>query len=993
MFAFLATASAQSINLQVGSHFVSGTEDLTGIFPSDSAQYIYFSPDPSSETFYPSLEIHKPGESTTLRFGKSAVVHYSLFKIPANYKYFFGFNSVTQNKWTIPAESVVILLFSKPISCKVEGTNLLTSSTPTDFTQSGQEGNSYFLGSTIIAIKTSTTPATVTFSGTTPSDVASYNNSNYSPQMDTADYTEPDRINANHLGVYTISKTGPIPVTPKDGYKIQCIQCTFTDNSLSAVDNKPIVFVVFTGATDFDYIATNNGFRYISTSGSQRSGKTTYIVSDLPFTLTFSKTSDTTLSLGDSFDMGSSLDPITKDKAAIYDQFIGLKLGDTGVFFIEKISGEASQITATTSEINGIQKTDNNCKIINVQGTEILTVASTTILAVNSNLVTYYLADNSYQSTKNGQATITATDKQYYLITVPKETIIVSGDPTNTIFSTSTTTKILFISGSQASSSRSLREDAGKSITYYSSSSATIQVLPFEILIDKTNSMINSAIAVYIEETDTNQKAIGIISSTGYTGSRSITPDTQPLSNPMIFTSSQQLTAATANTKITLIPNPNQKNVLVLMDPSQFVEELSNLYVFNQITEITPKNANLKYGVVLLDNNIDRISAIIDPQEYTRKTVAQGNCAIIVISSTEFTYTFVPQYSISPSTIATNFYLLTAKSTSDIYIDFTKGSSNPEKIVNYDNSKPALANYDPTWDPSDNYNGTIIKEGRYDFKLTSTVQTVTASTNTIVFFVPKSMDQKVVINVINPVDGTKDVRKLDLFKNKILGYYFDTALNIELSGESNLEIYVYKLTITPSSFEDIVFKRGGSEITSKSLGFVGFSNYSLCAVPSPPSDLKGYDGSAMYGKPIFTGNPFYFTKGSTVKYELKRADTNDPKEEEFTIPTSDNLKGGVSAASMHKQEGELVKYEPDSGLTKGQVAGIVVAIILFIIIDIAIVVLVCYCRKHEPKPQFNFEEEEDALEGDIGADPDGGDVQAGPDVPEDAPAEEEPAKE
>lgn len=1013
MFAFL-TASALSEELQIGNHIIDVYQPIERTFPSaTNGKYVYITQDLFSHN--PTLEVRESGYKLSLNPAKGSAVHYSLFKIPENAVVVL--NEMSHNTWTIEAGQTVIAVFNTPVSCQVKGNNLLTSTAGFDLTGSGTETDPYFFGSQIIAIKnsgSSAATANFSFAANTESKGTYYTDSKYKITFPSTqnNYAIPTQENVQiyHPGVYSASSIETLKVNINNGYSLKCLQCTgdtgsnpFTLSKQSNTD--AISFLVYKKSDDdIVLIPGTNDTKYIwntydkgNHQYSQKDSKTYYFVSDSPFMLTYSRTSGTEVAFADTFDTTSpTFVSITETNAvSIYGQFIGLQIKGEGVFFSKMSADFKQNIQSITAPTTGdIQTTDKDCTIIGKSGLSTYNLAASSLLVIPSGYNVYYskTTENNFNSPNNIQTTITDQGEYYICAYNTADTTVVTGNPTNTIFSKNDTKKILFISGSQALSSsfRSLREGAGKSITYYSSSTARIDVLPLNANINLALTKIENAVAVYLEDNDPDQLAFGFTESSGYDGTTEVhsTRTIKALTNPKIIAENFYYTtiAVDKGKDINLIPISSKKNVLVLMNYEKFGLS-APVIAFTTIQKITPQDENLIYGVTLLDKNIDRISLVINPPQYTRMTVPQGNCAIIAISSNPFRITYPS--GIQADKVNDKFQTFTG---SDAYIDFITGTGDTQ-YKNLDDSKPALENYDPTWNPSDNYNGTIIKEGRYDFKLTSTVQTVTASTNTIVFFVPKSMDKKVVINVINPVDGTKDVRKLDLFKNKTLGYYFDTALNIELSGESNLEIYVYKLSITPSSFEGIVFKRGGSEITSKSLGFIGFSNYSLCAVSSPPSGLIGYDANPLTGSQIFTDKPFYVTKESTFKYELKRSDTNDPKEEEFTIPTSDNLKGGISAASLHRQEGELVKYEPDSGLTKGQVAGIVVAIILFIIIDIAIVVLVCYCRKHEPKPQFNFEEEEDALEGDIGADPDGGDVQAGPDVPEDAPAEEEPAKE
>lgn len=1017
MLAILACL-ASSKNLKEGSHIIESPDTETYTIPNTSVSYAFIKYDTESDSNTISI-LNSQTPDTLLGGSKSKVVQYTLFKLPE--KYVFGYNYFNKVSYTIPKETTVILIYTKPVTCHIEGSGLLTTSNPEELPlQTGTDTNSDFLGSKFIAIRTSSNTATITFKNTNdiPTQRSTLLN-NIDLTESTGSYSTTTTIAANHLGIYNSDGTTTLTVNTKSGYSVQCVSCTVNSDQVSAKDNNKIVFLVVKQQIS-KLVITNGGVKYLwDTYNTDRyypgNDLQVTLVSDAPISLKFQKIEGVILKFGNSFD-NSELTQINLNDGTVYGQIIHLFISGSGLILCTIVGSTSLPSSVESLGFSPFIKLNGDCLFIQQFGiipANVPSETSTTIIIPSDGISYIYSETSLQQSNKTLHAKI-ETPGPYNIITVNKsETTIVQGNP-DALFETKQTKKVLFISSPTSTpfSSRSLLEETSvpKYLHYYSSSSATIKMIPATSSQNPNEHKIENALAVYIEENNQNQNAIGFYDSKGYLSVQNqeifgnFNSGDKKYSNPTIPYNNME-NQAEENKLITIVSNPSKKNIVLLSDKDKFKmrdgkNPLSNLIELTGITTIKP-TSNATYRIILLNPNVERVSAIINPKKYTRKIVVKGKNAIIVgSSSNQLSFDFPPNSGITYSNINSDnntYKLITVDSQNDQYIDFIKGDDNSTQIYNLDNNMPALEDYKPEWNPISDFNYQLLLPGRYYFKLSSSERRIKIQLNTIAFFVPKSMNDDIQINVINTIENSKNYKKFNIFSQKLLGYYFDALLDVELSGNTDLEIYIYSMSYKPQNMSQIVFKRGGKQITASEYGFVGFTNYSFCTIGTNSLQFMSYENKQITNQ--FTTGPFFFRGSNTVSYTLISSGADNHQEEEFTIP---NEKAGysISSSDQHSKDGEEIKYQPDSGLTKNQIAGIIAAIIIFIIIDVVIVALVCYCRKHEPKKEYNFEEE-DFLEGELGPEEDAvdgeqkgeaeaesqGEPQAEQNIPEDAPEE------
>lgn len=686
----------------------------------------------------------------------------------------------------------------------------------------------------------------------------------------------------------------------------------------------------------------------------ENSAKSTMFISNYPIWLSFIKTDNVEVNISLSlYGKDGYFQKINTNEIIIYGRTISMQVYGRGVLFINKIQGPTDWtddfISPTKRKVNNFQPTKDDCIFLK-PGLTHIKITMNTLIVIPEGCVSYFYANGVLKEANvTNQKMINISDDdslELDCITVNKDSsAIVTNKPD--IFVKRKT--ILFVSNTSTSSSRSLK--------YYSSSKANISTIPPQI--KRNDHKIDRALAVLIEEPE--ETVIGFYESEGYNGEQTISiVENQSIISSIDISDNQYMKA---DSQITYIIFPKTDKMNILLKGKDDKHELS---VINQVKHIT-LSQNESCSIVLLDPKVDHVSALLNPKQYTRKTVMPGNCAIILDGSKPIQ--FNPVYGLKSADLSANLKLLTGNISSEAFIDFTGESDNTteEIVLNLKNAE-ALRHYDPKWNATSNYDGQILTAGRYDIQLTSKIQTVTVESSSIAFFVPKSINDSIKIDVINPVSKSRDVRKFDIFAAKLLGYYFASTLKVELSGNSSIEVYVYNISAQPN-MSTVTFNRGGKIMESKGTSFVGFSNYELCII----NEAEGV--SIMQNNNIgtvtnFTGDPFIIQNKGTVKYTLisMKPENDNYIDNLFTIPINqDGIEISVVSSQDYKDMGILVPYK--SGLSGGAIAGIVIAVIILCIIIAAAVFLILYWRKQESKTLENDKEEEDLPEGNNEAEP------------------------
>lgn len=959
MFATLTTLIS-STNLKVGNHFISTSKYEEYSIPSkENTTYVFISYD----NFIPTLKIYNKSENISVPGTKNSFFQYTLFEIPniSVQNVIAGYNAFNESTYTLRENSVAILLYSQPVTCKIttQNGNHTVAGSPEELIE-GQisESESYFFGSELIVIKSAYDKnATITFKDTNIPTNAGYNVSEKDILLNGGTQSSFDNLSnftASHVGLYNLSSNNDIAVTTSPRYYIHCIRGSLTNNEQSTIqpsDGKVTFLVVKGTLENTNIINTNSGSKYLwSTSENEvkNSANKTLFVSDAPIRLSFTKTEGVNVNLSVSLAESENFQTINTNIISVYGQAISLQVNGSGVLYISQITG-LTTLTASSTQDNMFNKTDDDVIFLQT-GSVTSKITRNTMFVVPKDCVTYFYKNDEFIGQSTTQINISKNGENFTLnyITVNTTNLITVENIPNVLIKG---TKILFVSGISKSSVRSLHdtENNEKSLKVYSDENAQISIIPSGNVL--SNHKITNALAVYIQVQE--ETLIGFYEQSGYTGTISISGvnENNKYTNPIVITSSHYGKAESEDT-YSIFPKTGQKNVLLKGQGENY-----DLSVIEKTQQITVKKGD-SYFIATVDPNVDHISAIINPKQYTRKTVMPGNCVVFIASSKPVKFNDVNGLKRSFQ-FGQNSAVLTGQLSSETHIDFTGESVENinEVIVNIKGVNPSVENYYPKWDATSTFNGKILSPGRYNIQLTSSIQTVTFESSSMAFFVPKSINDAITIDVINPVLNSKNVKKFNIFSKKLLGYYFSSSFQVELSGSSTIEIYVYKLSTQPN-MDLVTFNRGGDKLESKGIGFVGFSNYSLCVITNADGlSLNQYNNKDLSS--TFTSDPFIIQKKGTVKYRL--ISEKQDADSLFTIPSNeDGTEIQISSSEANIEKGSLITND---GLTPGAKAGIAVAIILFIIIDVAIILLVCYCRKHEPKVQYNFEEEE-LLEGD-----------------------------